>query len=47
MSFLIKIIFALLVFFIVGIATLVAIKDVEIPQKPVVETISNDRLLDE
>jgi len=47
MSFLIKIIFALVVFFVVGLTTLVAIKDVEIPQKPVVEVISNERLLNE
>tara|TARA_R110001592_G_scaffold16881_16_gene71768 strand:+ start:11917 stop:12060 length:144 start_codon:yes stop_codon:yes gene_type:complete len=47
MSFLIKIFFALLVFFVVGITTLVAIKDVQIPQTTVVETIASDQLLNE
>jgi len=47
MSFLLKILFALIVFFIVGGATLITIKDVEIPQTQVVETVPSDRFLDE
>ncbi len=47
MSFLIKIFFALCVFFLVGITTLIAIKEVEIPQETITETVPNDRLFDE
>ena len=47
MSFLIKIFFALFVFFLVGITTLIAIKDVKIPQKTITQTVPNDRLFNE
>ena len=47
MSFLLKILFALIVFFVVGASTLITMRDVEIPQTQVVETVPTERLLNE
>jgi len=45
MPFLLKIIFAALVFIIVGATTLLMITDVSVPQEEITKTIPNDRFL--
>lgn len=47
MLFMVKILFAVVVFVVVGTVTLFSIRDVTIPQEPVKKTIAQDKYLND